>query len=168
MSGGIAVGVDAFAAAIAGVVAAQCMEVPAYAQRALRMGARQDVFAEAGAILRAPERYLRLAGWVGHAVLAVSIVLMYSTFFLAVGNDHLAWWGMFAGAVHGALGGVVVGAWPDVHPGVPDRVPPPGVFYRHYGHRDVITFCVGHLIFGVVAGTVYAGLHADLSLSAAL
>jgi hypothetical protein len=42
------------------------------------------------------------------------------------------------------------------------------VFYRHYGRRDVVTFCVGHLIFGVVAGTVYAGLHVDLSASAAL
>lgn len=159
---------DPFAAAVAGVVAAQCMEVPAYAQRALNLGLRQDVFAESGAILRAPRRYLRMVGWVGHALLAVAIVLLYSTFFLAVGNDHLAWWGAVAGAVHGGLGGVVVGAWPDLHPGIPDRVAAPGVFYRHYGRRDVITFCVGHLIFGIVTGTVYAALHSGLPVSAVL
>jgi hypothetical protein len=62
----------------------------------------------------------------------------------------------------------VVGAWPDVHPGIPEHVPAPGVFYRHYGHRDVITFCLGHLIFGVVAGTVYAVLHSGLPVSAVL
>jgi hypothetical protein len=67
-----------------------------------------------------------------------------------------------------ALGGVVFGAWSDLHPDIPGRLAPPGVFYRHYGHRDVITFCVGHLIFGAVAGTVYAAAHPALSLNAAL
>jgi hypothetical protein len=42
------------------------------------------------------------------------------------------------------------------------------VFYRHYGRRDVVTFCVGHLIFGAVAGTVYAVLHGDLAVAAIL
>lgn len=162
------VGVDAVAAAVAGLVAAQCMEVPAYAQRAMGLGVRQDVFAEAGSILRAPRRLLRGVGWLGHAVLAVAIVLLYSTFFAALGNNHLAWWGIVAGAVHGALGGVVVGAWSDLHPDIPARLAPPGVFYRHYGRRDVVTFCVGHLIFGLVAGVVYAGVHRGLSLSAAV
>lgn len=157
---------DPFATAVAGVVTAQCMEVPAYTQRALSLGVRQDVFAESGAILRAPRRYLRMVSWVGHALLAVAIVLLYSTFFAAVGNDHLAWWGVVAGAVHGGLGGIVVGAWPDLHPGLPEHVAAPGVFYRHYGRRDVITSCVGHLIFGIVAGTVYAVLHSGLSVSA--
>ncbi|MDK3255247.1 hypothetical protein [Blastococcus capsensis] len=75
---------------------------------------------------------------------------------------------MFAGAVHGLLGGVVVGAFADLHPRMPDDVPAPGVFYRHYGRRDVVTFLVGHLWFGLVAGTVYAFLHADLGLDAAI
>jgi hypothetical protein len=96
--------VDPVAAAVAGLVAAQCMEVPAYAQRALGLGLHQDIFAESGAILRAP-RHRRIVGWMGHALLAVAIVLLYSTFFLAVGNEHLAWWGIVAGVVHGGLGG---------------------------------------------------------------
>ncbi len=108
---------------------------PAYVQRALNLGVRQDIFAEGGAILRAPRRCLRIAGWLDHALLAAVIVLLFSLFFAAVGNDHLAWWGLFAGAVHGVLGGVVVGAWADLHPDIPDRLRAPGVFYRHWGRR---------------------------------
>lgn len=160
---------DPVAAAVAGLLAAQVMEVPAYAQRAAGAAVRQDIFGEGGAILRAPERYRRLAGWLGHALLAAAIVLLYATFFEAVAeNDHLLWWGVFAGAVHGALGGLVVGAWADLHPAVPEKLPAPGVFYRHYGRRDVLTFCIGHLVFGAVAGTAYTVLHPGLSVAAAL
>lgn len=161
-------GVDLVAACVAAVVAAQCMEVPAYTQRRFGLPVHQDIFAESGAILRAPRWCRRAVGWVGHATLAVAIVALYSTFFAAVGNDHLLWWGVFAGAVHGGLGGVVVGAWSDLHPDIPDRLPAPGVFYRHYGRWDVMTFCGGHLVFGAVAGTVYALAHSDLTAAAIL
>lgn len=145
------------------------MEAPTYLQRAAGLGVKQDIFDEAGAILRAPRRLRRLVGWVGHAVLAIGIVLLYATFFAAVAdNDHLAWWGVVAGAVHGLLGGVVVGAWVDLHPEMPDPKPAPGVFYRHCGRRDVVSFLVGHLWFGFVAGVTYAILNADLTLAAAL
>jgi hypothetical protein len=163
------VSIDPVAAAIAGLIAAQLMEAPTYLQRAARLGIQQDIFAEAGAILRAPRCYRRLVGWVGHATLAIAIVLLYATFFAAVArNDHLAWWGIFAGAVHGLLGGIVVGAWPDLHPEMPEQRPEPGVFYRHYGRRDVVSFVVGHLWFGLVAGTLYAMLHARLPPGAAV
>ena len=161
--------IDPVAAAVAAVIAAPLMEVPAYTQRALGLGVRQDIFNEGGAILRARGQARRLVGFAGHSMLAVAIVLLYATFFAAVArNDHLALWGVFAGAVHGLLGGVVVGAWPDLHPQMPHKVPPPGVFYRHYGRRDVLTFLGGHLWFGALAGTLYAFLHADLAPAAAL
>jgi hypothetical protein len=160
--------IDAVAAAVAAFFAAQLMETPAYLQRAFGLPVRQDIFHEAGSILRAPARVRRLVGWCGHVTLAVVIVLLYATFFAAVpSNDHLAAWGLFAGAVHGLLGGVVVGAWPDLHPRMPDPVPAPGVFYRHYGRRDVVTFVVGHLAFGVLSGVFYALLHGGLPPSAA-
>ena len=66
--------IDPLAAAIAGLVAAQCMEVPAYAQRAMGLGVRRDVFAESGEILRAPRRFVRVVGWLGHGPLAVATV----------------------------------------------------------------------------------------------
>lgn len=161
--------VDAVAATVAALVAAPLMEVPAYTQRALRLGVRQDIFSEAGWILRAPARGRRVAGYIGHSALAVGIVLLYATFFAAVArNDHLALWGIFAGGVHAALGGIVVGAWPDLHPEMPDGVPAPGVFYRHYGRRDVLTFILGHLCFGALVGTLYALLHAEVAPAAAV
>lgn len=161
--------IDPAAAVVAALIAAPLMEIPVYLQRALGLGVMQDIFSEAGSILRAPARGRRLVGYVGHSVLAVGIVLLYVTFFAAVAhNDHLALWGAFAGAVHGVLGGVVVGAWPDLHPRMPDLVPAPGVFYRHYGRRDVLTFLAGHLGFGVLTGALYAVLHEGLPVAAAL
>ncbi|MFE6588965.1 hypothetical protein [Streptomyces sp. NPDC057781] len=161
-------GIDPLAAAVTGVLAAQIMEVPAYIQRAAGAAVHQDIFAEAGAILRVPPPYRRLAGWAGHAVLAVAITFTYAMFFAAVGSNHLVWWGLLAGAVHGTLGGIVVGAWPDLCPRILGRLPAPGVFYRHYGSRDVLTFCGGHLLFGLVAGVCYPALHRGLPFGAAL
>jgi hypothetical protein len=160
--------IDPVAAAVAAVIAAQLMETPAYLQRRLGLPVGQDIFDEAGSILRAPAAVRRLAGWCGHGIVAVAIVLLYATFFAAVArNDHLAVWGLFAGAVHGLLGGVVVGAFPDLHPRMPNPVPAPGVFYRHYGRRDVVTFVLGHLAFGVLAGVLYGLLHEGLPPAAA-
>ncbi len=161
--------IDPLAVAVAAVLAAQLMEVPAYLQRRLGLPVRQDIFDEGGWILRAPAAWRRAAGWAGHSALAIAIVLLYATFFAAVArNDHLALWGLLAGAVHSLLGGVVVGAFVDLHPRMPHEVPAPGVFYRHYGRRDVVTFVAGHLWFGVLAGVLYALLHDDLPAAAAL
>jgi hypothetical protein len=65
-------------------------------------------------------------------------------------------------------GGVVVGAFADLHPRMPHQVPAPGVFYRHYGRRDVITFTLAHLWFGIAAGVLYALLHGQLTPAAVL
>lgn len=43
-------------------------------------------------------------------------------------NAHLALWELFAGAVHGLLGGVVVGAGPNLHPQILQEIAPPGGF----------------------------------------
>jgi hypothetical protein len=161
--------IDPLAAAVAAVVAAQLMEVPAYLQRRLGLPVRQDIFDEGGSILRASPPWRRVAGWTGHLALAIATVLLYATFFAAVAlNDHLALWGLFAGAAHGLVGGVVVGAFVDLHPRMPHELPAPGVFYRHYGRRDVVTFVAGHLSFGVLAGVMCALLHDELSPAAAL
>jgi hypothetical protein len=56
------VSIDPAAAAVAGLLVAQLMEAPTYLQRPAGLGLRQDIFAEGGAILRAPRRYRRLAG----------------------------------------------------------------------------------------------------------
>ena len=63
-------------------------------------------------------------GWPGHSLLAVAIAPVYSTSFAVVaGNDQLAAWGVLTGALHAVPGGVVAGAWSDLHPDVPHRTP---------------------------------------------
>ena len=61
------------------------------------------------------------------------------------------------------LRGTLLGGVPmtRAHSGCRSPCEPP-----HCGARDVVTFCLGHLIFGVVAGSAYGLLHATLTGSA--
>jgi hypothetical protein len=149
---------DVAAAVVAGVLAAQPMELPVYVAKALGFGVRQDVFAEAGAMLRAP-RARRFAGWVAHGLTAALIALLYAAFFdLVDARTRLPLWGLAGGALHFAVAGFVVGAFPVAHPEMPCRVPAPGVFYRRYGVLDVVLFLGGHLLFGGLLGALYGAL----------
>lgn len=150
---------DLLAAGVAGLLAAQVMEVPAYLQKQAGLGVRQDIFAETGAILRVPKRWQRVAGWFGHAVTAVVVAMLYRVLFEAVQADaHLVAWGIVGGVVHFGVGGLVVGALPLLHPGMPNDVPAPGVFYWRYGRLDVVTFLGGHVVFGALVGLLYEAL----------
>lgn len=153
-------------AAVAGVIAAQVMETPAYLQKALHLPLRQDVFAEAGRLLGARGRATRVVGYLGHATLAALIGCAYAGFFQLVGEDRLLAWGAVGGLVHFLIGGAVVGA---VFPVVDGHVvrPHPGFAYRHYGRRDVTTFLAGHLTFGTLLGLLYPALHPALELHTA-
>ncbi len=63
-------------------------------------------------------------------------------------------------------GSSVVGAWSDFHPDIP--TPSRSLcLYRHCGRRNVINFCLGHFIFGVVTSTAYVVLPHGLPVSAA-
>lgn len=150
------------AAAVAGVFAAQVMELPAYTQRALGLPVRQDIFVETGAILRAPERFRSLVGWLGHACTAAFIAMGYAGFFAAVSaQPPNLWWGLLAGTIHFAAGAMVIAAYPLVHPDVPKRLPSPGFSYRRWGRRDVITFLLGHLLYGALVAALYRALTAN-------
>lgn len=158
--------VDILSAAVAGVLAAQVMETPAYLQKALRKPLRQDVFAEAGILLGVRGRATRVVGYVGHATLAALIACAYAVFFHAVGEDRLLAWGAVGGLIHFLIGGTVVGAvFPVVDPHTARAHP--GFAYSHYGRRDVTTFLAGHLTFGILLGLLYPALHPALERAAA-
>jgi hypothetical protein len=89
--------VDLMSAAVAGVVAAHVMEMPAYVQRARGRPLRQDVFTEGGVLLRAPAPRRRIVCYLGHIALAALISLSYAALFLAAGDDHLLVWGPWVG-----------------------------------------------------------------------
>lgn len=158
--------VHVLSAAVAGVLAAQVMETPAYLQKALGMPLRQDVFAEAGILLGVRGRAKRVIGYLGHATLAAVIACAYAGLFHVVGEDSLLLWGGVGGLVHFLIGGAVVGAlFPVVDPQTAG--PRPGFAYARYGRRDVLTFLAGHLTFGTLFGLLYPALHPALELHAA-
>lgn len=158
--------VDILSAAVAGVVAAQVMETPAYVQKALRMPLRQDVFAEAGLLLGVRGRANKVVGYLGHATLAAAIACAYAVLFQLVGNERLLAWGAAGGLVHFLIGAAVVGAlFPVVDPRTAGQHP--GFAYSRYGRRDVITFFAGHLTFGTLLGLLYPALHPALDVAAA-
>ncbi len=170
---------DVLSAVIAGVVVAQVMEGPAYLQKALGLPLRQDVFVEAGILLKARGTRTRLLGYAGHAVLAAVIACAYAGFFHAVGEERLLAWGLIGGLIHFFVGGVVMAA---LFPFLPETTtqpdlktasngwrsgPHPGFAYRKYGARDALTFLGGHLVFGSLLGVVYPALHPTLTAAAA-
>lgn len=170
---------DVVSAVVAGVAAAQVMEGPAYLQKALHLPLRQDVFAEAGILLRARSARTRLVGYAGHAVLAAVIACAYAGFFHAVGEERLLAWGLLGGLIHFLIGGAVIATLFPVLPepaAQPDLQgasrgwlsgPHPGFAYRKYGARDVLSFLGGHLVFGSLLGVAYPALHPSLTLAAA-
>ncbi len=153
--------VDLAAAAVSALVAAPLMESPVYLQRALGLPVRQDVFAEGGLRLGVRGRATTLVGYLGHTVLSVLIASLYVIFFHLVGTNALLVWGVVGGLVHFTIGGLVVGAaFPVVDAGARAAgVRRPGFAYRCYGSRDVITFAVGHLSFGLLTGILYGYFH---------
>jgi hypothetical protein len=167
----IPVAVDLAAATLAGLIAGPLMEVPAYAQRLLRLTVHQDVFAEAGVIIGIRGKGRRLAGYLGHAVLSVLIAVLYAVLFRAVGSqDQLLVWGALGGLVHFTIGGLVVdSAFPvlgrEVLAEGERRL---GFAYANYGRRDVLTFLGGHVVFGMLIGALYPMFHPVVGSGAAL
>lgn len=107
-------------------------------------------------------------GYLGHAAFSAVIAGLYAAFFTALNaRDHLVAWGLVGALVHFTIGGLVVGAFARLHPQMPQHVPAPGVFYRRFGRRDVLTFLGGHLVFGAAVGLLYALLHPHVGLAAA-
>ena len=159
-------GLNVASAVIAGVIAAQVMETPAYLQKAVGLPLRQDVFAEGGILLGARGRAARVVGYLRHATLAAAIACGYAVFFHLVGEDHLLAWGVFGGLLHFVIGGGGVGAVFPVVDAVVDGKQP-GFAYRRYGRRDVTTFLAAHLTFAPLPGALYPVLHPTLGLHAA-
>lgn len=136
------------------------MEMPAYVQKVAGLDVKQDILRTGGTLfgVHGPAGYL--LGAVGHAGFSVAIALAYAGFFAVVDAADALWaWGLAGGLVHYGVAGVVIGLLPAVHPQMPERVRVPGAFYKDYGRRDVLTFLVGHLIFGGLVGVLYALIH---------
>ncbi len=94
--------------------------------------------------------------------------LLFNTFGVADGN---AWWvGAIFGAVHGTVGGMAFAIMPAMHPRMGNEpaavgagthgvhLRPPGLFGKNYGAITSLGVLMGHVVFGLVLGLVYAWL----------
>lgn len=96
-----------------------------------------------------------IAGFMVHLTISALIALIY-----AWGFEHVtgrAGWsiGMTFALIHIAIGGVVMGMVPAVHPMVPEMMPAPGMFMSGMGAIGVTAFIVEHLAYGGIVGATY-------------
>ncbi len=118
---------------------------------------------------------VRVHGTAGRAVgLAIHIagsgllaLFFAGAFALADVSNQLWLWGLLGGSILWVIAGLFMGIIPMMHPEIPARQPAPGFFVMNCGVPDVVTFFVGHLIYGVVVGIVYALFHSSGGLHAA-
>jgi hypothetical protein len=78
-------------------------------------------------------------------------------------------WGfdLLGGAVHWVIAGMFLTVVPAMHSEIPEERPTPGPFAKNFGIPDVPAFLMGHLLYGVVVGIVYAILHSAGGMGAA-
>ncbi len=88
------------------------------------------------------------------------IAVIYAWLFDLLGaRDHLWLWGLLGGAIHWVFAGLFLAMVPAMHPEIPERRPVPGAFARNFGVPDVPGFLMGHVLYGVVVGILYASFH---------
>ncbi len=103
-----------------------------------------------------------LVGLLIHLVGSGGIALIYAWVFDWIGaDDHLWLWGLTGGVIHWVIAGLFFAILPPLHPEIPEERPAPGAFLARFGAPSVPVFLVGHAMFGVVVGVLYALLHPE-------
>jgi hypothetical protein len=99
----------------------------------------------------------RLLGLAIHLLGSAAIALIYAWIFALIGvTDHPWLWGLLGGVIHWVLAGLFMAIAPALHPEIPEQRSAPGLFVVNFGMPDVLTFLIGHLLYGLVVGILYA------------
>lgn len=150
-------------AIVAGLVATGVMTVLMYMGSI--MGLRMDMPLMLGSMFMSAGGAARAVGLVAHFMMGTIFVIIYALLFDAFGlSGSLAGWGGLFGAIHGVGAGMMMAMMGAVHPrmatdagGISSgEVLAPGIFGLNYGAMAPVGIIALHIVFGVVAGAVYA------------
>ncbi len=151
--------VEVWPAVLAGLLAGAVMEGPVYAQKALGLPVKQNIFRTWGNMFGQRGAAGYVIGIVFHQLLSAVIAIGYAVFFRLIGVEGSLWlWGLVGALIHYALAGPVVKLIPSIDPET-GEVGKQGLAYKNYGALDVAISFVGHTAFGVLTGIFYGYLH---------
>ncbi len=150
-------------AIVAGLVATAVMTILMY--MGPMMGIRMDMPLMLGTMVMPPGPMARVAGLVMHFMAGAAFVVVYAALFNAFGIESgLAGWGALFGAVHGVMSGLMMTMMGAMHPRMAastagasqGTLTAPGFFGVNYGSMAPMAIIALHVVFGAVAGAVYA------------
>jgi hypothetical protein len=138
---------------------------------------RMDMALIEGAMFTGDRGKAKAIGLMMHLVVMSALVFgtIYAVLFAWLGVESgNAWWvGAVIGIVHGLIAGVMMAMMPAMHPrihagahtapataGSPLELEPPGLFAKNYGAATPPGIVMGHLVYGLILGLVYALLAA--------
>jgi hypothetical protein len=139
---------------LAGVVGAVAMSLIMAMARAMGMEVNLEMML--GTMFGAsPGPGTWLFGLMMHLVISGLIALLYALGFEYVA--HRAGWkiGLAFSLIHIAIGGIVMGMMPMMHPLVPEQLSAPGAFMINHGMLGLGAFIMLHMIFGAIVGGMY-------------
>lgn len=97
-----------------------------------------------------------IVGLVIHLFFGGLLGLIYAAGFERLLGRASVGFGMLFGAAHALVAGVLLGLLPSADPVVPGVVAAPGLFMTRLGMVGFLTFCLVHLLFGMIVGGLYA------------
>jgi hypothetical protein len=138
---------------------------------------RMDMSLIEGAMFTGDRGKAKAIGLMMHLVVMSAVVFgsIYALLFawLDVESGNAWWVGAVIGIVHGLVAGMAMAMLPAMHPrmhagaatapaaaGSPVELEPPGFFAKNYGSATPPGIVMGHVVYGLIVGLVYALLAA--------
>ncbi|MBI4328448.1 MAG: hypothetical protein HY685_01115 [Chloroflexi bacterium] len=153
-----------FARAVAGGLAGAIAMTAAMSMGARMMGLKMDMPMTLGTMVLPKGAGAWALGLMMHLMMGVVFFIVYAALFQAFGiRTAVAGWSALFGVVHALMAGVAFGMMPVVHPRMAtapasdsDQVPAPGYWGLKLGWMGPMAIIGVHVVYGAVAGGVYA------------
>lgn len=149
-------------AIVAGLIGTVVMTAVMYAGG--MMGMHMDMPMMLGTMVMPRGTAAWVIGAMLHLMMGTAFFVVYAAIFDAAAIDSgIVAWSAGFGVVHGVMAGLAMGMMPAIHPrletatsGTGTGVSAPGMFGLRMGPMGPVAIIALHVIFGLVAGAVYA------------